>query len=169
MRETIAVFQTPRPHIRRVPVDRPWAWLTAGWRDLVSVPAPALACGLVPVAVGWLITCLLLWFDLPYLVLPLGAGFFFVGPFLAVGLYEISRRRELKLAVDAETTFTAWKRNSEQIAGICGENIFSICASSSGDLKLLSKLRLDLIQRDNVREFHREVHPALSVLIHVAD
>ena len=116
MRETIAVFQTPRPHIRRVPVDRPWVWLTAGWRDLVAAPGPALACGLVPVLAGWLATCLLLWLDLPYLVLPLGAGFFFVGPFIAVGLYEISRRRELNLVVDTETTFTAWKRNPEQLA-----------------------------------------------------
>src|ERR1700758_4312522 len=104
MRETIAVFQT-RPHIRRVPVDRPWVWLTAGWRDLVAAPRPALACGLVPILAGWLATCLLLWFDLPYLLLPLGAGFFFVGPFLAVGLYEISRRREVNLLVGAESTF----------------------------------------------------------------
>lgn len=116
MTETIAVFQTPRPYIRRVPVDRPWAWLTAGWRDLLAAPGPALACGLVPVAAGWLATCLLLWFDMPYLVLPLGAGFFFVGPFLAVGLYEISRRRDQNLVVDYETTFTAWKRNPEQLA-----------------------------------------------------
>ena len=116
MSETVPVFRTPRPHIRHVPVDRPWVWLAAGWRDFVAAPAPALACGLVPVLAGWLAGCLLIWFDLPYLVLPLGAGFFFVGPFIAVGLYEISRRREQNLVVDNETTFTAWRRNPEQIA-----------------------------------------------------
>ncbi len=116
MRETVAVFQTPRPYIRRVPVDRPWVWLAAGWRDLVAAPGPALACGLVPVVAGWLVVGLLLWLELPYLVLPLGAGFFFVGPFLAVGLYEISRRRERNLVVDYESTFLAFRRNPEQIA-----------------------------------------------------
>jgi uncharacterized membrane protein len=116
MGETIAVFQTPRAYIRRLPVDRPWVWLAAGWRDLVAAPGPALACGLVPVIAGWLSISLLLWFDASYLLLPFGAGFFFVGPFLAVGLYEISRRREQKLVVDAESTFTAWKRNPEQLA-----------------------------------------------------
>lgn len=116
MRESIAVFQTPRPHIRRVPIDRPWVWLTAGWRDFVAVPGPALACGMVPVLAGWLAGALLIWFDLPYLLLPFGAGFFFVGPFIAVGLYEISRRRDLALAVDLESLFTAWKRNPDQLA-----------------------------------------------------
>ncbi len=49
MRETIAVFPTPQPHIRRVPVDRAWVWLAAGWRDMLSEPRQSLAWGLVPV------------------------------------------------------------------------------------------------------------------------
>ena len=54
MSQGIAVFPTPRPVIRRVPVDRPWAWLAAGWRDIAAAPGPSLACGLVPVLAGWL-------------------------------------------------------------------------------------------------------------------
>lgn len=116
MSETVAVFQAPQPRIRRVPIDRPWTWLGAAWRDILAMPVLSLACGLVPVAAGWLAGALLAWFDLPYLVLPLGAGFFFVGPFLAVGLYEMSRRREKGLAVDRESVFLAWRRNPEQLA-----------------------------------------------------
>ena len=116
MSETVAVFHAPQPRIRRVPVDRPWIWLGAAWRDILATPVLSLACGLVPVGVGWLATALLVWFDLPYLVLPLGAGFFFVGPFVAVGLYEISRRREKKLAIDRESVFLAWRRNPDQLA-----------------------------------------------------
>jgi len=116
MSETIAVFPAPRPQIRQVPVDRPWVWLAAGWRDIVAAPGPSLAYGLVPVLAGWLAILLMLWFDLPYLVLPLSAGFFFVGPFIAVGLYEISRRLEARHIVDGETTLLAWRRNPEQIA-----------------------------------------------------
>ena len=54
MRETIAVFPKPQPQIRRVPVDRAWVWLAAGWRDMVSEPRQSLAWGLVPVVAGCL-------------------------------------------------------------------------------------------------------------------
>ncbi len=116
MSETMSVFPEPRPQIRRVPVDRPWVWLAAGWRDIAAAPGPSLAYGLTPVVAGWLAILLMLWLDLPYLMLPLSAGFFFVGPFIAVGLYEISRRLELNHVVDGETTLLAWRRNPEQIA-----------------------------------------------------
>jgi uncharacterized membrane protein len=116
MGETVAVFRAPQPRIRQVPVDRPWTWLAAGWRDLLATPVLSLACGLIPVIAGWLAVALLVWLDLPYLVLPLGAGFFFVGPFLAVGLYEISRRREANLLVDRDGVFLAWRRNPDQLA-----------------------------------------------------
>ena len=116
MSETIAVFPGPQPRISRIPVDRPWVWLAAGWRDLWAAPTVSLAYGLAPVAAGWVAISLLLWLDLPFLVLPLGAGFFFVGPFIATGLYEVSRRLELRHLVDLETTLMAWRRNPEQIA-----------------------------------------------------
>src|SRR5690242_8880680 len=116
MSQTVPVFHGPLPRIRRVPIDRPWVWLNAGWRDFVATPAISLLYGLVPVFAGWIAITLLVWFDQPYLVLPLSAGFFFVGPFIAVGLYEVSRRRQAGFRVDAESTVLAWRHNPEQIA-----------------------------------------------------
>jgi uncharacterized membrane protein len=113
---SIATFQASRRRIRRVPMGRPWTWLAAGARDLATHPGFSIACGLMPVVAGWSAIMLLVWFDLPYFVLPLGAGFFFAGPFLAVCLYEISRRREFHLLVDGESVWLAWLRNPGQIA-----------------------------------------------------
>ncbi|MBI2737434.1 MAG: DUF2189 domain-containing protein [Rhodospirillales bacterium] len=115
MSDTVAVFRA-QPRIRQVAVDRAWSWLGAGWRDLRAAPLHSLAFGVAAVVAGWLVIALLLWRDLPYLVLPISAGFFFVGPFMAVGLYEISRRLENGLLIDAESTFLAWRRNPDQIA-----------------------------------------------------
>ena len=116
MSDTVSVFRAPQPRIRRVPVDRPWVWLSSGWHDLCANWRLSLACGFVPVLAGWLVIGLLVWRDLPYLVLPLGAGFFFAGPFVAVGLYEISRRREGGLLVDGDGVFFAWRRTPDQLA-----------------------------------------------------
>lgn len=116
MSEPVAVFQGPSPQIRRVPIDRPWVWLAAGWNDLWAAPASGLAWGAGAVAAGWASVALLLWLDQPWLVLPLSAGFFFVGPFMAVGLYETSRRLGASLPVDGRATLGAWRRNPDQIA-----------------------------------------------------
>ncbi len=116
MTEPVAVFQGPSPQIRRVPIDRPWVWLAAGWNDLWAAPASGLAWGAGAVAAGWASIALLLWFEQPWLVLPLSAGFFFVGPFMAVGLYETSRRLGAGLPVDGRATLGAWRRNPDQIA-----------------------------------------------------
>ncbi len=116
MVDTVPVFQGPPPRIRRVPVDRPWTWLGAGWRDFLAAPRLSLLYGLLPAVTGWLASTMLIWFDVPYLVLPFSAGFFFVGPFIAVGLYEVSRRREAGLVIDVQATVCAWRRNPDQIA-----------------------------------------------------
>ncbi|WP_422002710.1 DUF2189 domain-containing protein [Reyranella sp.] len=116
MSETIAVFRGPSPRIRRVAVDRPWMWLGAGWRDLVAAPGRSLMFGAAAVLAGWFAVALLMWAELPYLVLPLSAGFFFIGPFMAVGLYEISRRLEAGVPVTTGAALLAWRRNPDQIA-----------------------------------------------------
>jgi uncharacterized membrane protein len=67
-------------------------WLAAGWRDLLTKPAPSLIYGFVVFAVSAIIVVGLFAFDLDYILLPAFAGFMVVGPVLAIGLYEKSRR-----------------------------------------------------------------------------
>lgn len=87
------------PPMRAVPLEAPWSWLAAGWQDLWQRPAISLGYGLIVVLVGAAITWGLFRLDAIAMVLPLAAGFMLVGPMLAVGLYEASRRRELGLPV----------------------------------------------------------------------
>lgn len=79
---------------KRLSLDAPWRWLGAGWRDLLAAPALSVGYGLFVVGGGVLIITALWRAGLSSLI-PVAIGAFaLVGPLLAVGLYEMSRRIE---------------------------------------------------------------------------
>jgi uncharacterized membrane protein len=102
--------------VQRVAIDEPWEWLSAGWRDFRRAPVVSLTYGVAFVAVSFLLTLglwLAGWF---YLVLPLAAGFMFIGPVVAVGLYDVSRRLERGQTVTLHAAVMAWRANPGPIA-----------------------------------------------------
>lgn len=82
------------PTVRHLELERPWSWLSNGWQDLCRAPGVSLVYGVIFSFVSFAITVGVLLADLAYLLLPLMASFMLVGPMLAVGLYETSRRIE---------------------------------------------------------------------------
>lgn len=79
--------------------DDPWNWLAAGWRDMSRAPVLSLGYGALFTLISFGISFGLFKSGFHYLILPLAAGFMLVGPMLAIGLYEISRRLEAGEAV----------------------------------------------------------------------
>ncbi len=116
MTDAVPVFAKPGASIRHVEIDRPWRWLAAGWKDLTTSPATSLSYGVVFALAGYLITVGLFVADIPYLVLPMTAGFMIMGPFAATGFYEISRQRAEGRTASILDVFGAWQRNASQIA-----------------------------------------------------
>jgi uncharacterized membrane protein len=82
------------PVVRRIKVADVVEALSAGLRDFQAAPLYGLAFGAFYAAGGILILLCLTAFHMVYLAYPLGAGFALLGPFVALGLYEVSRRRE---------------------------------------------------------------------------
>ncbi|MCX7685808.1 MAG: DUF2189 domain-containing protein [Acetobacteraceae bacterium] len=113
--ETAPATAAPQS-IRQVPVDRPWAWLAAGWRDLLASPGVSLAYGAAFALMGWVLALLLFGLGLRWAVLPATAGFFLVAPILAAGLYETSRRRSLGQSTTLAEALSAFNRNRWQFA-----------------------------------------------------
>jgi uncharacterized membrane protein len=68
--------------------------LVEGLRDFQALPIYGLAFGALYAAGGIAIILCLTALGMAYLAYPLAAGFALIGPFVAIGLYEISRRRE---------------------------------------------------------------------------
>jgi uncharacterized membrane protein len=116
MNDAVPVFTTPSPRIRRVSVDRPWTWLAAGWRDMIETPRITLVFGLGIAGISLLITLSVITAGVVYLLLPLTAGFFFVAPIIAIGLFEVSRRNEAGLQTTLPQVVFAFRRNGGQIA-----------------------------------------------------
>ena len=90
------------PTVRKIGPADLRAALRAGFDDFWAMPTHVVFLGLIYPIVGLLLARLVFGYDVLPLLFPLAAGFALVGPFAALGLYELSRRREAGLD-------TAWK------------------------------------------------------------
>lgn len=107
---------TTTPRVNTVDIDRPWAWLSAGWRDLRRTPGIGLSYGAIYALIGFALTTFLWLSDVLYLSLPIAAMFTFVGPIAAVGLYQVSRNLAAGEPISFAGSLRAWKANPGQIA-----------------------------------------------------
>lgn len=100
----------PFPVIRSgLPLSAPFEWLRRGADDLRASGFASLFYGLCFSAGGFLL--FLAFRHAVQLVTAVTAGFMLLGPFLALGLYELSRRRETGEALSLAATLAVWKRN----------------------------------------------------------
>lgn len=72
-------------------------WLAQGWRDFTRRPAMSIVYGLIIFLISVAFVGTLIVSGRDYILFPTFSGFMVVGPILAVGLYEKSRRIENKL------------------------------------------------------------------------
>jgi uncharacterized membrane protein len=89
--------------------------LAKGFEDFRAIPTHVIFLSLI-YPVGALIVAQLTLNDLVHLFFPLAAGFALIGPVAALGLYELSRRRELGLDLWWTDAFDV--RHSQSIRGI---------------------------------------------------
>ena len=68
--------------------------LRLGWEDFNAIPTHAVVLCVIYPIIGLVLFRLVLGHSLLPLLFPLAAGFTLIGPFAALGLYELSRRRE---------------------------------------------------------------------------
>src|SRR5882757_8815259 len=79
--------------------------LKKGWDDFSAMPSHAVFLCVIYPAIGILVAALTLGYAFVPLLFPAAAGFALLGPFAALGLYELSRRREAGLEVSAVDAF----------------------------------------------------------------
>ncbi len=90
--DVVAPIPKTKTWARNLPRTQAFTWLALGWRDFTVRPALSLFYGGLVFLVSLLIVVGLFAFGWDYILFPAFAGFMVVGPVLAVGLYEKSRR-----------------------------------------------------------------------------
>jgi uncharacterized membrane protein len=120
------------PCLNMVEWRQPFTWLHSGWEDFKSTWTHSLALGSVFALLGYGLTHIA-WSHW-HIALSLTTGFLLVSPFLAIGFYELSRRREGDLGKTVSPRenlasiglfaallmfiFSAWERISAIVLGI---------------------------------------------------
>ena len=92
--DTVPALPKAVDHNRHLPATAALTWLALGWRDLRVRPMPSLLYGLGVALLSLLVIGAMVNFGWAQILFPALAGFLVVGPLLATGLYEKSRRLE---------------------------------------------------------------------------
>ena len=82
------------PVIRTIGLSELHRALQRGWEDFKAVPSHAIILCVIYPVLGLMLARAVLGYSVLPLLFPLAAGFALLGPFAALGLYEMSRRRE---------------------------------------------------------------------------
>jgi uncharacterized membrane protein len=109
-----AAAALPFPTIRSIGIAAPFHWISRGLADLKACPVASIFYGFCFTAMGLLVTFV---FEHAYqYTSAVSTGFLLLAPFFAMGLYELSRRRELGQPCALAPTLTVWRRNAGNIA-----------------------------------------------------
>ena len=96
----------PNAEVLPLSLGAPLTWLQQGARDLLAQPVIGLFYGLCFWTMAEVLG--LVFRNKPEYTMSLASGCILLGPFLALGLYEVSRRREQGLPPGFLSSLTCW-------------------------------------------------------------
>ena len=117
------------PVIRRIEVNAIRKTLEEGGSDFWAMPSHAAFLALVYPLCGMVLAYAPSYQNALQLLFPLASGFALVGPFVAVGLYEMSRRRELGLEISWKYAFNVLRSPSIPSIVALGSLLLTIFAA----------------------------------------
>jgi uncharacterized membrane protein len=112
-------LRAPLPVVRRIEIGDLRDALTEGFADFTLYKTHVLFLCVVYPVIGLILARLVIGQGLFQLLFPLASGFALIGPFVALGLYEMSRQREQGAVVNWATAFDVLRSpSSGAIAGL---------------------------------------------------
>ena len=121
-----AELNRARPIVRTIGLRDIKNALAEGIADFSAMPSHAVFLCLIYPIVGVLLARLTLGYEVLPLLFPLAAGFTLLGPFAAIGLYELSRRREQGLDASWQDAFDVLRSPSRGAIAALGLLLLTI-------------------------------------------
>ncbi len=100
-------FDMPLKEIIPLHLGDPFHWLLLGWRDVMGTKGMSLFYGICFWIMAWVLGAVFR--SKPEYVMSIASGCLLVGPFLAMGLYQMSRQREQGLLPHLGSSLICWK------------------------------------------------------------
>jgi uncharacterized membrane protein len=110
--------EAPAKEILLLPLRAPLGWLHSGWGDVRTAPLISLFFG----AAFWGMARVLsaVFHQQPEYTMTIISGCLLLGPFLAMGLYEVSRRHDAGLPQSWVASLTCWKSHLRSMGLLVG-------------------------------------------------
>jgi uncharacterized membrane protein len=99
----------PRKTVVALRWSQPFGWLRQGAQDMWAQPGIAAFYGVAFCAMAVVLAAVFR--SSPEYTMTIASGCLLVGPFLAMGLYEVSRRREVGAVPELAASLTCWDRH----------------------------------------------------------
>ena len=98
--------EAPKKEIVSLQWGDPFRWLAKGWGDLITSKGIAAFYGVCFFTMAVILGAVFR--SSPEYTMSIASGCLLVGPFLAMGLYEVSRRHDQGLEPELSTSLTCW-------------------------------------------------------------
>ena len=119
-------IHSPAPTVRRIGVAELREALIKGYEDFAAYRSDVLFLGVIYAVVGLVLARLAFGMNLLPLLFPLASGFAIIGPFAAVGLYEMSRLREQGVDARWSNAFDVFRAPAVGAVSILGLMLMTI-------------------------------------------
>ena len=146
-----------QPVIRTIGVEDLREVLTEGFADFKAKPSHLILLVFIYPIVSLFAIRLAAGYDILPLIFPLLAGFALIGPMAAIGLYELSRRRERGLDVSLLHTLDALRSPSIGAIAMLSVVMMAIYFAWLGASQVIYGIFFDNLVPESVEQFARQI------------
>jgi len=150
--------ETPaRPVIRKIGFADLKDAIGKGIDDFKAMPTHVILLAVIYPVAGLLLARLTLGYDMMPILFPLAAGFALIGPFAAIGFYELSRRREEGLDTSWPSAFEVVRSSSADAIAALGLLLVVLFVTWLGIAQWLYQSLFGYGTPDSVRTFLSDI------------